>query len=318
VDPQDFWPVAFFGLTYKAWLFANILFMFIWIFTKSKRWRYNALVLLIGIQFILRNIQFNKVESEESDFKVMVFNTRVQQVYHEGNTSQEINDFAVSNKLDVAFMIEWLDKKGTIDKEAFPYQQSVIIHSHSNKYEYGLKAVSKHKIVNYEKIEYGHFSNNITAVFDIEIKGDIVRFVATHLQTNSLGRSDYSKVLKFDFDQESKDHAKTVVGKMRRSMERRSIQAGKIREVIEASPYPVVVLGDFNDTPMSYAYEQISTDLKDAYMTNGAGWGATYLKPFPLLRIDFILYGEELQCTNFNSTSEINSDHKLLTASFKK
>ncbi|MBR9859758.1 endonuclease/exonuclease/phosphatase family protein [bacterium] len=317
VDPQDFWPVAFFGLTYKGWLLANVLLLILWLVLKRKIWAYNAIVIVVGIQFLLRDFQFNEAEEGEGNFKVMVFNTRVQQVYDGDNTSQQINDFLVGNDLDVGVLVEWLDKQGNIDIDAFPYQQMVALNTKSDRHRYGLKLVSKYKILRWERIEYPHFSNNVTAFFDLEVGEKIIRVIGTHLQSNNLVASDYSKFIEMDFDDEYKEHAKNVVSKMRSAMLRRAVQVERILEIVDESPYPVIILGDFNDTPQSFAYQRLKGSRKDAYVTNGSGIGATYLKPFPLLRIDFMLYDPIFDCKSFESSNEIESDHKLLVAEFK-
>ncbi len=317
VDPQDFWPFAFFGLTFKFWLVLNVFLALWWLLLKKKRWLYNTLVIAIGFQFIARDIQFDKSKKSVADFKICSFNTKVQHVYAGGNTSSEINNYLVNNKYDVAVLIEWFNKKGKIDESAFPHQQFVNLKAKRNKYDYGLKLVSKHKILNWERVKYNHFTNNMAAYFDIDINGETIRFVAVHLASNSLSARDYHKMIKVEADEKYKKYALDVVSRIKRGLLRRSKQASSILEAIADSPHPVVILGDFNDTPQSYAYQQLRNGRKDAFIEAGSGTGATFLKPFPLLRIDYILYDKQLECTNYASSQSIQSDHKLVEASFK-
>ncbi len=317
VDPQDFWPIAFFGLTYKFWLGLNLFLLLVWIILKRKRWFYNALVIGIGFQFIAREIQFNSAENGIPDFKVCSFNTNVQKVYNEGNTSDEIDYHLEANNYDVAVMIEWLNKKGSISSENYPYQQFIRLNAEQNRYDYGLKIVSKHRIIDWEKVKFNHFTNNMSVVFDIEIKGEVIRFVATHLQSNNVSSKDYHTMLNVEAGEEYQDYAKNVVSRIKSAVQTRSNQVKTLLETIEESPYPVIILGDFNDTPQSYAYQQLRSGRKDAFVEQGNGWGATYLKPFSLLRIDYILYDNDFTCIDYKSTSEIASDHKLIEASFK-
>ena len=317
VDPQDFWPISFFGLSYKFWLGLNILLVITWLVLKRRRWMYNALVIAAGFQFIVRDVQFNRDEPTTPDFKVCSFNTNVQKVYNEGNTSDEIDYLLEANNYDVGVMIEWLNKKGSISAENFPHQQFIRLNADQNRYDYGLKIVSKHKIIDWEKVKFNHFTNNMSIVFDVEIKGEIVRFVATHLQSNNISSKDYHTMLNVEAGEEYQDYAKNVVSRIKDAVQTRSNQVKTLLETIEKSPYPVIILGDFNDTPQSYAYQQLRSGRKDAFVERGSGWGATYLKPFPLLRIDYILYDDDFTCTSYKSTSEIPSDHKLIEASFK-
>jgi endonuclease/exonuclease/phosphatase family metal-dependent hydrolase len=317
IDPIDFWPISFFGLTYKFWLALNLFLLLLWLVSKRKRWIYNGLILLIGYPFIARNIQINDVKKEASDIKVCSFNTNVQQVYNNGNTTDQINQQLTKGDYDVVILIEWLNKKGKISSSLYPHQQFVKLNAKHNPHDYGILVASKYKIVNWEKIKYNHLSNNLSAYFDIDVNGDVVRFVGTHLQSNYLSSKDYHRMMNVETDEDYRKYAWDIISKIKKATFLRSSQTKNVVEVVDKSPYPVVIVGDFNDTPQSYTYQQLKEGRKDAFIEKGNGWGATYLKPIPLLRIDYILYDKELTCTQYSSSSGIKSDHKLLEASFK-
>ena len=117
-------------------------------------------------------------------------------------------------------------------------------------------------------------------------------------------------------DKDYRNYAVKFVSRLRTSFDKRAEQTRLVKEAMADCPYPIIVLGDFNDTPQSYTYEQLRDGRQDAFIERGRGWGATFLKPFSLLRIDYILHDKELKCTEFSSTSEIASDHKLIQAGF--
>ena len=72
---------------------------------------------------------------------------------------------------------------------------------------------------------------------------------------------------------------------------------------------PIVILcGDFNDTPLSYAYNTISTNLKDAFKESGQGIGQSFVK-LPALRIDYILHNESFKSYNYTKHKQELSDH---------
>ena len=317
IDPQDFWPVAFFGLTYKFWLILNLVLIFFWILFKSKRWMYNAFFVLVGLQFASRNMQYNSSNATASDIKVATFNVNVQQVYDEGNTSEQIKNYLNEKAFDVVVLIEWLDKKGSIDYGTYPHQQFVKLDAKRNNYNYGLKIVSKHKIINWKRIRFERATNNMAAYFDIDVNGTIQRYVATHLQSNGINSTHYHKLVNVEIDEEYKTYAFNFARRLKKLIVQRSEQTKAIQEVIADSPYPVIILGDFNDTPQSYTYQQLKKGRKDAFIEKGNGWGATYLKPFPIMRIDYILHDSELECTSYKCVSTIKSDHAMVEATFK-
>ena len=77
--------------------------------------------------------------------------------------------------------------------------------------------------------------------------------------------------------------------KMKRSITRRPKQVDQVFSDIENCPVEAFVCGDFNDNPMSYTYYRMMRDRKDAFVEAGEGFGATYARLWPLLRIDYVL-----------------------------
>ena len=83
---------------------------------------------------------------------------------------------------------------------------------------------------------------------------------------------------------------------------------------MNTSPYPIILCGDFNDTPTSYTYKQLSEGLNDSFSNAGLGIGQTYNGKFPTLRIDYILHSPEFELNSFKTTDVNLSDHFLLLA----
>ena len=75
------------------------------------------------------------------------------------------------------------------------------------------------------------------------------------------------------------------------------------------SPYKVIICGDFNDVPNSYAYNTIGKGLKNAYAEKGSGIGRTFASISPTLRIDNIFVDKKLQVEQFARIKKKLSDH---------
>jgi endonuclease/exonuclease/phosphatase family metal-dependent hydrolase len=90
-----------------------------------------------------------------------------------------------------------------------------------------------------------------------------------------------------------------------------------VKGQINHSPYPVIVAGDFNDTPVSYSYRKIRKGLNDAFVNSGYGAGFTYKGNYPANRIDYILYDNALKCKYFDIIRVRFSDHYPIAAYFK-
>jgi endonuclease/exonuclease/phosphatase (EEP) superfamily protein YafD len=74
--------------------------------------------------------------------------------------------------------------------------------------------------------------------------------------------------------------------------------------------------GDFNDTPVSYSYNQLTKNLGDSFTGSGRGLGATYIGRLPSYRIDYILHSEDLTPLNFQVSKIRLSDHYPISCYF--
>ena len=97
--------------------------------------------------------------------------------------------------------------------------------------------------------------------------------------------------------------------KMKNSLMRRPGQVEAVLQSMAESPVHSLAVGDFNDTPVSYTYQRLKTGRKDSFIEAGKGFGATYIKFRPFLRIDYILYPKELEACTYQVPKVRLSDH---------
>jgi endonuclease/exonuclease/phosphatase family metal-dependent hydrolase len=105
--------------------------------------------------------------------------------------------------------------------------------------------------------------------------------------------------------------------KMKKSISRRPKQVDKVFAHIEDCPYEAFVCGDFNDNPMSYTYYRMTRGRRDAFVKAGEGFGATYARLWPLLRIDYVLVPDRFETTGFLVPKVDYSDHYPAVAEIK-
>ncbi len=180
--------------------------------------------------------------------------------------------------------------------------------SHKIRY-YGTSIFSKYPILKKGKIKFDIKVNSCLWA-DIEIKGQIIRVYSLHLQSNSVSNETEKVMAEGQFkEKETWSNIRSIFSKFKNTSKIRAQQAETIAKHIVASPYPVIVCGDFNETPQSYAYRLISENFNDTFKTKGRGLGSTYAGRIPALRIDYILSDKKFKIINNAILKKGYSDH---------
>lgn len=142
--------------------------------------------------------------------------------------------------------------------------------------------------------------NELNAVLQVDVLapgGDTLRVFAAHLESNRI-RLDASQMAldAAQADPRAYRTLKGVAANYYSGARARSRQTDALATRVAASPYPVVVLGDLNDVPLSYPLGTLRrAGLVDAFREAGRGLGVTYAGTVPGLRIDYVLASPELR-----------------------
>lgn len=154
---------------------------------------------------------------------------------------------------------------------------------------------TRYPIVSKELIPY-ESQGNMSVEYVLGIDGRRVCLVANHLETNGLSAEDKNNMGhiasgKVTFDRAKGDLSR-LKGKVSQAAIKRAPQACMVSDRIQRrlrEGMPVIVVGDFNDTPISYAHRVISRGLTDCYVASGLGPGFSYHSNGIRVRIDHIL-----------------------------
>jgi endonuclease/exonuclease/phosphatase family metal-dependent hydrolase len=76
----------------------------------------------------------------------------------------------------------------------------------------------------------------------------------------------------------------------------------------------VIVCGDFNDVPNSYAYQTIGENLQNVFAKKGVGIGRTFSFISPTLRIDNIFVADKIEVLQYQRIPKFLSDHYPIMA----
>jgi endonuclease/exonuclease/phosphatase family metal-dependent hydrolase len=171
---------------------------------------------------------------------------------------------------------------------------------------------TKHKIVRQEKlIEESARGNSFYA--DVDINGKIIRVVNVYLEPFRLDKS----MLQFDGFAKEGGKIATLLSHMTPTFKAHEDQIRKIRKVIDFSPYPVILAGDFNSVPNSYEYYNLGKDLQDAFLTVGNGISSSFHDYKVPLRIDYIFSSKSIIPLSYKVDQSVKlSDHYPVIAEF--
>ena len=109
----------------------------------------------------------------------------------------------------------------------------------------------------------------------------------------------------------------SALDKMHNAWCRRASQARKLADIARSQTSNLIVCGDFNDVPASYAYRTLrDAGLDDARLATTTGLTPTYNAHHLLFTIDHILYRGNLCPVSYISLHEGTSDHYPQLATF--
>jgi endonuclease/exonuclease/phosphatase family metal-dependent hydrolase len=176
----------------------------------------------------------------------------------------------------------------------------------------GLAIFSKYPILSVKTLPIESEYNG-AVVAELDVNGRKVTLINVHLESNRISpdeRTGYYNLTKDPNKQKIENFTHMMFQRLTPAFRIRAIQAKIITEVIRENTNPyILVCGDFNDTPISYACHTIRGDLKDAFVESGSGMGISFNRYRFLFRIDNIFHSSNLRSYNCTVGKLKTSDH---------
>ena len=314
VSPEKLWIPALFGMAYPYLLVVNVVFIVLWIVIKPKFALFSVLIILAGFNNIGNYLQFSGEKSAEKGVRVTSYNVK----YFMGNTefpskenADHILNFLRQDNADIICLQEVrLNKRQIFDIKNTRLPQVKHLQLAHNSYAGGLLTMTSFPILNMGEIRFKN-SGNMIIYTDILMNSDTVRVYNCHLQSYRLREAEINTIDSLDFNNEpkTKEKLKVLSLKFKDALIKRAEQAATLRAHIDNCNFPVIVCGDFNDTPVSFTYRTVKGDLEDSFTRSGKGTANTYNGKLPSFRIDYILYSPKFTSYNFEVSTLEHSDH---------
>lgn len=315
IPPDKYWIPSLFGLAYPFIVLLNVLFIVLWILVKPHYLLLSLLSILMGWGFVSRYVQLKGENVEKGDVKVLSYN--VQHFVGDKSFTQKENANKIISFLEVQNADIICLQEARLRKNSIFNLPNTVKHLGSIEHyqyartstTYGSVTMTRYPIVNMGEIRFEE-SRNMTIFTDVIIQKDTIRIFNVHLQSYKIDPNKYSIIDSLGINQEKDLKEVREMGiKFRKAFQMRAVQVREIRKYIDESPYEVIVCGDFNDTPVSFSYQHLRGDLKDAFVSSGKGVGRTYIGKLPSFRIDNIFHGEKFESYNFQTYDYRLSDH---------
>jgi len=328
IDPAKVFFPAIFGLAYPYILMLNLLFICYWLIRLKKEIFISIVVILFGWNHLNNMLPLNfkdvkiPVTSEADQmFKALSYNVRGFDMYKwtsDPHMKYEIFAFLKKQKPDILCLQEYYTSRRKTDthkanlKLVPALNQSAVYYSGEPYIDkgFGIVTFSKYPIIKKSRIPFNSTSNSAMYT-DILIRSDTIRVFNIHLESIKFQEENYAflDTASLKYSNKQMREIKDIGSRLRTAFTKRSEQAQMIANYIADSPYPVLLMGDFNDTPQSYAYRRIEKGVQDAFRKAGRGFGNTYAGELPSFRIDYIMCGDPLIPYQFKRIKTDYSDH---------
>jgi len=326
-SPSQFAVVAIFGLIYPILFFTNLFFVAFWLFRKDARLLLSLLILLMGFPHIRNNFSFHKKQTDTKETGIKILTYNVQGFTHQNNApfkpqiKADILSFLSKGKPDVVCLQEYSGKPSDLFRKE--NGENAYFHSYYTRKgskNTGLVIVSKYKIFHSNFLKFkGYRTFGIFS--DIVFQKDTLRIFNVHLASISLEQADLDLLTSAPSPawqkQKVRQHFSGIYHKLQKAFRLRERQLNLVLQTVKSSPYPVVLCGDFNDTPASNAYHRVATILTDAFTKRGFGLCATYAGPLPFLRIDYFFVSPQTDVISYKKYKLRFSDHFPISMTFK-
>ena len=294
-----------------------------------KQWRFALIIL--GALFlswpVLRlnvplNLTHNEADSSKHQFKVLTMNV-TEFNWQDRTTPNKSMRYILDEEADIVVIQEGLVY---FSFEKLPTVKPMLDELY-HKYPYRMKPyydvgiMSKYPFVEVQSPALAQDSlSYFIKAWDVEMPdGKNLRVVSMHLSSLRFNSNETSVLETIDNPSGRKARLQAVSRKLDDGFQTHARQARAMRQLIDETTGDLLVMGDMNDTPGSFAYRTVcGDDLRDAWAEAGFGPIHTFHDHHMFVKIDHILYRGDMTVLSCRCDKAGESDHYPMVATLER
>lgn len=324
INPEAHPVRACLGMVFPFFLLANLLFILFWLIFSYKLMALPLLGLLLCApqirSYVPLNMRTKQKDIPANSIKLLSYNVMGFSTFKKYKGENPIVNYIKNSGADIVCLQEYgvaQNRKyltqDNMDRalKAYPYKSIERVGGKgSSNY---VACYSKYPILSARTLEYESRMNG-SVLYEIQVGNDVLTVINNHLESNKISPEDkvvYEGMIKAPEVEKVKSGAAQLIAKIGEAQALRAPQARAVAAAVAQTPNPyVIVCGDFNDSPISYANRVIEKQLNNAFVSSGNGLGISYNRNMFYFRIDNIMTSKNLKTYNCTVDRSIrDSDH---------
>ena len=308
VNPSKAWWFTLLGLMFIPFTVFNFVLLLWAIKRLSRSFVIPLLAILFSALFIGRYVQVGNDDvcaSGDPELKIISYNVG----RFASCSPDSLFSYIRNQEPDIVclqeFYVSDIDEvRSYLRRQMRGYKSEFYLFPMADGSAFGNVTLSRIPLKDKGKIKFDE-STNLAIYTDYEYDNRTFRVYNCHFESYSISLPGLLRGL-FRVDRAT---MAATGSRMKRTISRRPKQVDKVFEDIERCPLEAFVCGDFNDDPMSYTYFRMTRGRKDSFREAGTGFGATFARLWPVLRIDYVLIPDRFKAIEHYTPKVEYSDH---------
>lgn len=327
IDPKLFRWAALCGLAFPIFLLGSVgLWLLCLLFAARRTWIMGLFGILLCAQPIFTYFPFHpfvdndSITADPDQIRVVSYNTLF--FGREMDQQDELMRYLINTRANIICFQEGEVIPQNIEKIKKRFAETSTPYVEYNAdHDEAVGIISAYPILEQKVLSY--FPGNAVVAYRLQHPRGEILVVNCHFRSNLLSGSTlkgYTNMMHGKSEQEEGSawqNTKQLVSKISHSAQDRATMVADVEQYLqEHSHLPIILCGDFNDSPISFTrYRIASFGLTDAFRTAGHGAGFTYRRNAIRVRIDHIFCSRDFQPiqAKIDATAPY-SDHQPISA----